>query len=92
MTTRSYRKYDEDFKQGAVALVVETSKPIAQVARDLGINEGARWATGAPRSVVPGRRTAHSIRTSGPSWPGCGGRTPSCGCSVMSSSARWPSG
>ena len=40
MTTRSYRKYDEDFKQGAVALVVETGKPIAQVARELGINAG----------------------------------------------------
>jgi len=34
------RKFDEDFKQGAVRLVRETGKPIAQVARDLGINEG----------------------------------------------------
>ena len=40
MTTRDYRKYDEDFKQGAVQLVTETGKPIAQVARELGINEG----------------------------------------------------
>jgi transposase len=40
MTTRQYRKFDEDFKQGAVALVVETGKPIAQVARELGVNEG----------------------------------------------------
>ena len=37
---RNYRKFDEDFRQGAVQLVVETGKPIAQVARDLGINEG----------------------------------------------------
>jgi len=37
---RSYRKFDEDFKQGAVALVIETGKPIARVARDLGINDG----------------------------------------------------
>ena len=37
---RSDRKFDEDFKQGAVALVIETGKPIARVARDLGINEG----------------------------------------------------
>ena len=37
---RSYRRFDEDFKQGAVALVVETGKPIARVARDLGINDG----------------------------------------------------
>ena len=34
------RKFDEDFKQGAVRLVRETGKPIAQVARDLGIHEG----------------------------------------------------
>ena len=34
------RKFDEDFKQGAVRLVRETGKPIAQVARDLGINPG----------------------------------------------------
>jgi transposase len=40
MTTRNYRKFDEDFKQGAVALVAETGKPIAQVARELGVKEG----------------------------------------------------
>jgi transposase len=34
------RKFDEDFKQGAVRLVGETGKPIAQVARELGVNEG----------------------------------------------------
>lgn len=51
MTTRNYRKYDEDFKQGAVALVVETGKPIAQVARELGINDGTlgNWVARARR-------------------------------------------
>jgi transposase len=34
------RKFDEDFKEGAVRLVRETGKPIAQVARELGINDG----------------------------------------------------
>ena len=34
------RKYDPDFKEGAVQLVRETGKPIAQVARELGVNEG----------------------------------------------------
>lgn len=37
---RQYRKFDHDFKQGAVRLVLETGKPIAQVARELGVNEG----------------------------------------------------
>lgn len=41
MTRKSkYQKSDEDFKQDAVALVFETGKPIAQVARGLGINDG----------------------------------------------------
>jgi transposase len=41
------RKFDEDFKQGAVRIVRETGKPIAQVARELGINEGTlgNWCT-----------------------------------------------
>ena len=49
--TRSYRKFDEDFKQGAVRLVLETDKPIAQVARDLGVNEGTlgNWVAKARR-------------------------------------------
>jgi transposase len=37
------RKFDADFKEGAVRLVRETGRPIAQVAKDLGINEGT-WA------------------------------------------------
>ncbi len=39
------KKYDREFREGAVRIVEETSKPIAQIARDLGVNE-ARWATG----------------------------------------------
>jgi transposase len=41
------RKFDADFKEGAVRLVRETGKPIAQVARELGVNEGTlgNWVT-----------------------------------------------
>ena len=38
METR--RRFDREFKEGAVRIVRETGKPIAQVARELGINDG----------------------------------------------------
>jgi transposase len=38
--SRQYRKFDADFKHGAVQLVFETGRPIAEIARELGINEG----------------------------------------------------
>lgn len=52
-----YRKYDEDFKQGAVRLVTETGRPIAQVARELGINEGTlgNWCGRARRQREGGQ-------------------------------------
>jgi len=34
------RKFGTDFREGAVRLVRETGKPVAEVARDLGINAG----------------------------------------------------
>ena len=33
-------KYDREFRAGAVRIVNETGRPIAQVARELGVNEG----------------------------------------------------
>ena len=34
------RKYTPEFKSEAVRLVVDTSRPIAEVAREIGVHEG----------------------------------------------------
>ena len=49
-------KYDAEFREGAVRIVEETRKPIAQVARDLGVNEGTlgNWVNQA-RAAREGR-------------------------------------
>jgi transposase len=67
----SRRKFDQDFKEGAVRLVRKTGRPIAQIAKDLGIN--APWVTGWPRIVEAGTALGGWRRTSAWSWPGCGG-------------------
>ncbi|MEM6107587.1 transposase [Mycobacterium sp. 050272] len=43
------KKYDREFREGAVRIVEETGKAIAQVARDLGINAGTlgNWVASA---------------------------------------------
>jgi len=86
------RKFDQDFREGAVRLVRETGKPIAQVARDLGIDEGTlgNWANTDKRRRGDGsgaldedeRAELARLRKETPSWR----------WSVMSSSAAWPSG
>ena len=38
--SRPRRMFDREFRDGAVQIVKETGQPVAQVARDLGVNEG----------------------------------------------------
>ena len=42
-----YRKFTREYRDEAVQMVVESSRPIAEVARDLGINESTlgNWVT-----------------------------------------------
>ena len=35
-----YRKFSSEYRDEAVRMVIDTPRPIAEVARDLGINEG----------------------------------------------------
>lgn len=37
---RKYRKFSPEFRDEAVRLVIENSRPITQVARELGVNDG----------------------------------------------------
>ncbi|MBK8463797.1 MAG: transposase [Nigerium sp.] len=85
------KKYDPEFREGAVRIVEETNKPIAQVARDLGVNEGTlgNWVNQA-RAAREGhgelaKDDYEELRGSGP-------RSPSSGWSVMSSSVPWSCG
>jgi transposase len=47
MGSMTRRRFDPDFRAGAVRIVKETGRSIAQVARELGINAGtlANWVT-----------------------------------------------
>ncbi len=42
---RNRRKFTDEFKRDAAALVIDTGRPIAQVARELGVYESSlgRW-------------------------------------------------
>lgn len=53
--SRNRRKFDPEFREGAVRIVVESGRPIAQVARDLGVHEGTlgNWVAKA-REVMGG--------------------------------------
>jgi len=88
----SRRKFDRDFKEGAVRLVRETGRSIAQIAKDLDQRRQARWLTGWPWTVRARTVVGGWTRMSALSWPGCGGRMRSWPWSVMCSSARSPSG
>jgi transposase-like protein len=49
------RKYDPEFREGAVRIVRETGKPIAQVARDLGVRrDEPAWRRRWESSSAPG--------------------------------------
>lgn len=67
------RKFDLEFREGAVGIVRETKKPIAVVARDLGVNAGtlgnwvdkdqAAWGEGDGPLRVAGEAELKRLRS-----------------------------
>ena len=53
-------RFDRAFKESAVRIVQESGRPIAQVARDLGFNEGTlgSWVAKSRSEQQPGALTA----------------------------------
>ena len=71
------RRFDPEFHDGAVRIVIETGKPIAQVARDLRVNRGTlgNWvaqhrAASGGGGVLSGDERARCIALSRRSSPG----------------------
>ncbi|MBK9309001.1 MAG: transposase [Nitrospira sp.] len=75
MSTKTRRQYTEEFKTEAVRLVRDSARPVAQVARDLGIADHLlyRWRVSSSRrrSVERRGRTSELKR---PNWSDCGAR------------------
>jgi transposase len=77
------RRFDPEFRDGAVRIVRETGKSIAQVARDLGINDGtlANWVKKdreqrgrAAAGLALSKSWTGSRRTGGGTGAGCNAR------------------
>jgi transposase len=52
--------YDQEFKMNAVRLAIERERPLAEIARDLGINENMLWRwkkefSKDPEQAFPGK-------------------------------------
>lgn len=63
MTTKTRRRYTEEFKAEAVRLVRDSARPVAQVARDLGIADHLLYRWRAEHRQAEGQgHTRHSLR------------------------------
>ncbi|MEU8251369.1 transposase [Nonomuraea sp. NPDC048916] len=65
-TTR--RRFDPEFRAGAVRIVRETGKPVAHVARDLGINEHTLYNWVQMDRLAEGRPATAEARLKIATW------------------------
>lgn len=63
MTTRHRKKYTPEFREEAVRMVLDSSRPIAHVARDLGLNEGTlgNWVNNYKKEHGPDEEPELSV-------------------------------
>lgn len=62
MAVVTRRRYTEDFKQEAVRLVRDSARPVAQVARDLGIPESLLYRWRAQHWAAEAQGTTRAIQ------------------------------
>ncbi len=86
------RKFDPEFREGAVRIVRETKKPIAVIARDLGVNPGTLGNWVDKDRLARERATVRFRPRMRRSSNGSVARSPSSGWSAMSSSDLWSCG
>jgi transposase len=50
------RKFDQDFKDGAVRIVLDTGRPVAEIAREMDVHEGTlgNWVAKQRAQLTPG--------------------------------------
>ena len=53
---QTQRKFDREFREGAVSIASETGKSVVQLARDLRIS-ATTWAIGLPRTALNAKAT-----------------------------------
>jgi len=84
-------KFDSEFREGAVRIVRETKKPIAVVARDLGVNSGTLGNWVDKDRVARGEGDVLGVADEAGS-SGSVSRSLSSGWNGMSSSDAWSCG
>ena len=78
----SRKTYTPAYPGEAAHLVIDTGRPIAHVATEIGVGEQVlgRWVR-LERAMLDREPAIRAVlmSMSGPSWSGCGPRTPNCG-------------
>ena len=74
------RKYTPEFREQAARLVIETGRPVAHVAAEIGVGEQVlgRWVRLAAQPMMPGILALSSMLMSAQSWDVCAARMPNC--------------